>query len=395
MGKDVNKRKSISRSKFLTELVISAVIIGLGGYAAKTCYDRISDVGQSPYAAQQDVIDENIIVPTTEPVDPNKIIYENAELAPRDKFKGSLILVNEDWQYYAGGEDLVSINEKLEEDGVDCFIGYDNSAQVLSVVYENLRDMLVDFNAASGYDDILIEGAFRTNERQQELYDNDLELTGNTTSDRVALPGHSEHECGYAVDFGIVTEGVEYDGTGEYDWINQNCWKYGFILRYAEDKTDITKIKFEPWHYRYVGVPHAYYMSKNGICLEEYIDLLRDYTYEGEHLEFKDDNGTEYEIYYVPSDDGAETMHIPVPSSLKYDISGNNADGFIITVYPGVEADSSAQEQMDAAVGTAAADTTEAAEETSAEDETSGEEETDAEDGDADGEEEETSAEEE
>ena len=88
-------------------------------------------------------------------------------------------------------------------------------------------------------------------------------------------------------------------------------------------------------------------------------------------------------------------MHIPVPSSLKYDISGNNADGFIITVYPGVEADSSAQEQMDAAVGTAAADTTEAAEETSAEAETSGEEETDAEDGDADGEEEETSAEEE
>ena len=100
---------------------------------------------------------------------------------------------------------------------------------------------------------------------RQELYDADLEDTGEDTSTLVAKPGYSEHETGYAMDFSLFEDGIsaDYDGTGEYDWINQNCAHYGFILRYPENKTDLTEIRYESWHYRYVGQPHAYYMQQN------------------------------------------------------------------------------------------------------------------------------------
>ena len=181
-------------------------------------------------------------------------------------------------------------------------------------------------------DTLIIYGSFRSTEFQQQLYDDDLANTGEGESTRVAKPGFSEHETGYAFDFS-ETENYDYDGTGDFAWINENCFKYGFIVRYTEEKEGITQIQDEPWHFRYVGIPHAYYITKNGICLEEYIDLLRSYVYEGEHLEITDDSGKSYEVYFVPSDDGSDTTMVPVPVGKEYTISGNNVDGFIVTVY--------------------------------------------------------------
>lgn len=343
MAKDVNKRNSIRSAKLFTEIVISAVILSLGAYGIKTVLDRINPVGSSPFVESSQITDETL-EPVTEPVDPDKIIFESASIPTKQKFDGDLILVNHDHKYFSGNENLVVVNEMLDKDGRTSYVGNDYEMKIIDVMYEPLSRMMDDFNAATGYDDIVIIGGFRTTERQQELYDEDLENTGLEVSDRVALPGHSEHESGYAVDFTTSTT-WDYDGTGEYDWINKNCWKYGFILRYNENKTDITQIKYEPWHYRYVGIPHAYYIYTNDICLEEYIDLLKNYTYESEHLCFTDENGEEYEIYYVPSDDGSENTIVPIPTSVKYEISGNNIDGFIVTVYPNQEptADNSAE----------------------------------------------------
>ncbi|MBP3269014.1 MAG: D-alanyl-D-alanine carboxypeptidase family protein, partial [Ruminococcus sp.] len=120
---------------------------------------------------------------------------------------------------------------------------------------------------------------------------------------------------------------------GDYAWINENCYKYGFIERYKEDKTELTQIQPEPWHFRYVGLPHAYYITKNNLCMEEYISMLSQYVYGEHHLEFTDENGNGYEVYYVPADMGADNTNIPVPAGKKYDISGNNIDGFIVTLY--------------------------------------------------------------
>ena len=110
--------------------------------------------------------------------------------------------------------------------------------------------------------------------------------------------------------------------------------EYGIILRYPENKTDITQIQYEPWHYRYVGIPHAFYMSQNHITLEEYTELLRtNYAYESQHLEIQYDANNKCEVYFVKSDDSSQNTYIPVPSGKKYEISGNNSDGFIVTAY--------------------------------------------------------------
>ena len=243
----------------------------------------------------------------------------------------------------------VGVSEQFDNDGVDFIVGNDYNVQLRKTPLLALEQMARDFYAAKNINDLIVISGYRTQEQQKELYDNDLAQTGLDYSELVAKAGYSEHQTGYSIDFSTSTT-WDYDGQGDYAWIDENCWKYGYILRYAENKTELTKIKYEPWHYRYVGVPHAYYMYKNGICMEEYIERLKQYTYEGEHLTFTDDNGKNYELYYVPSDDGNETTYVPVPVSLKYEVSGNNIDGFIVTVYtdestaPAEQSDSSSAE---------------------------------------------------
>ena len=85
-------------------------------------------------------------------------------------------------------------------------------------------------------------------------------------------PGTSEHQTGLAVDMDTLGSfTVEFAWTTEYYWLQENAWKFGFILRFPQDKEEVTSITFEPWHYRYVGRYHAKIMHDNGLCLEEYI----------------------------------------------------------------------------------------------------------------------------
>ena len=86
----------------------------------------------------------------------------------------------------------------------------------------------------------------------------------------VAVPGTSEHQLGLAVDINADTSVCSKDAV--YDWLDQNSYKYGFIHRYPSDKTDITGVINEPWHYRYVGVEAATEIHEKGITLEEYLD---------------------------------------------------------------------------------------------------------------------------
>lgn len=344
--KDINKRKSIQHSKLITELCISAVIMLSAGYIVYKGSSRTRIVEKSPLV-ELDSTDE--LSTPDDTIDENKVIFQNIEVSTKDKFKGDLILVNNDHQYFSGGEDLVGVSEQFDNDGVDFIVGNDYNVQLRKTPLLALEQMARDFYAAKNINDLIVISGYRTQEQQKELYDNDLAQTGLDYSELVAKAGYSEHQTGYSIDFSTSTT-WDYDGQGDYAWIDENCWKYGYILRYAENKTELTKIKYEPWHYRYVGVPHAYYMYKNGICMEEYIERLKQYTYEGEHLTFTDDNGKNYELYYVPSDDGNETTYVPVPVSLKYEVSGNNIDGFIVTVYtdestePAEKSDSSSAE---------------------------------------------------
>jgi len=85
----------------------------------------------------------------------------------------------------------------------------------------------------------------------------------------VAVPGTSEHQLGIAID--INGDGSNSSSEVVYDWLANNAYKYGFILRYPSDKVEITKTQFEPWHYRYVGEKAAGEIYSQGICLEEYL----------------------------------------------------------------------------------------------------------------------------
>lgn len=122
--------------------------------------------------------------------------------------------------------------------------------------------------------------AYRSLERQVTVFNNKLQENKNKgmsddeayeeTAKYVAIPGTSEHSLGLAIDINSLEE--SFENTKQFEWLYKNCAKYGFILRYPKDKVDITKISYEPWHYRYVGVDISTEIMANEWCLEEYME---------------------------------------------------------------------------------------------------------------------------
>lgn len=91
------------------------------------------------------------------------------------------------------------------------------------------------------------------------------------TRERILPAGHSEHNMGFAMD--VVSASADFVSTKEYSWLTEHAHEYGFILRYPENKTQITGVMYEPWHWRYVGEKAAKEMQQSGQCLEEYLGL--------------------------------------------------------------------------------------------------------------------------
>lgn len=109
--------------------------------------------------------------------------------------------------------------------------------------------------------------------------------------------------------------------------------QYGFIQRYRAGKEHITGIACEPWHFRYVGEPHAAFMEREDLCLEQYIERLRRCSFDGERLIMEDER-RRLEIYYVPCGDRNLT-EVPIPVCDDYRLSGDNAGGLIVTAISG------------------------------------------------------------
>lgn len=120
--------------------------------------------------------------------------------------------------------------------------------------------------------------AYRSYERQKQIYDNNVRSRGTTQTDKVsAVPGSSEHQTGLSIDVSSDSVGcsieTSFGSTKEGKWLEKNCYKYGFIIRYPKDKTKITGYSYEPWHIRYVGKNLAKYLYKNNLTLEEYYKI--------------------------------------------------------------------------------------------------------------------------
>lgn len=122
---------------------------------------------------------------------------------------------------------------------------------------------------------------FRSYELQQSLYNRYCDRDGKAAADRYsARPGHSEHQSGLALDLNEISS--SFANTAEGKWVEKNCHKYGFILRYPRDKEAQTGYMYEPWHIRYVGVSVAEKIYNSGLCLEEYFGITSVYPPEEE-----------------------------------------------------------------------------------------------------------------
>lgn len=319
------KKKSGNGAAIFFDVILSLALIGGIGYGGYYLFNQGKSVDQkSNYT-------ENIMEETTQE-EPSEIgmVYDSIEISNQEVYDGSLVLVNQDFPFQGSEENLVSIYQMMLEKECHSFGARDGDVKVQREYAENMISLFDAFYNETYDNNIIVQSGYRSPERQQELYDEDLANTGLDYSDRVAKSGYSEHQTGWCVDLSLYE--ADYDGTGIYSYINEHCADYGIILRYPENKVEVTRFSFEPWHYRYIGVPHAGYVMQNGICLEEYIALLYGYAYENEHLQLTDSNNRIYEIYYYPADTENEITVLPVPADKNYTVSGNNKDGFIVTV---------------------------------------------------------------
>ena len=183
---------------------------------------------------------------------------------------------------------LVNKNYKIPEGYSVELEEVEKTHKVDKRITESLKQMLSDARK-EGLSPIICS-SYRTNAKQQKLYNNKVtqykkwgyssEEAKELASYWVAIPGTGEHETGLAVDivskeYQILDEKQEQ--TDVQKWLIENSYKYGFILRYPTNKKDITMINYEPWHYRYVGIDNATYMKEQDMCLEEYIDYLKQF----------------------------------------------------------------------------------------------------------------------
>ena len=239
--------------------------------------------------------------------------------------KGYLILVSSEYGYdFEANADFIelvtlndieSFNHVCENDGM----------QVGGRILSYLDQMLDDCDAAVGSEDTSIASAYRSIDYQSQLYaEISAEYGEEYAAQYVANPGYSEHHTGLSVDLGIFSDGYaqSFSESTNSEWVRANCFKYGFIRRYTEEKAGITGISNEAWHFRYVGIPHATYMYDNNLCLEEYLEVVKGYSQDAPLM--ISCNSGDYAVWYT-----AENV-VRMPE-YDYEVSGNNYDGYIVT----------------------------------------------------------------
>lgn len=176
-------------------------------------------------------------------------------------------------------------------------------------VIENYAELIADIKKHVG-ENLFVMSHYRNEQQQKDLYEED--------KNKAALPGASEHQTGLALDVYVSN----YAGAGFFksaagQYVNKYSWKYGFIIRYPLFKKRITGIIFEPWHIRYVGMPHSEIIYKKGITLEEYIHS------------FEMDKYYKYGSYYISRQKGDNLL---IPCNLNdIVVSPDNTGCYIIT----------------------------------------------------------------
>ena len=238
----------------------------------------------------------------------DKTVIDQQEISLEQEsiYRGDLVLINRESGLQEHPTNLTAIPQNIASN-----VSVDSEHLIQEHVLAPLWEM---FTAAEN-DGILhftINSAYRSGLLQQQLYE-------ENGADYALPAGYSEHQTGLSLDIGSKKGTMHSVNEGK--WLAENAARFGFILRYPENKTDITGIAFEPWHFRYVGLPHSMMMAKKDFVFEEYVNYLRDkkeYTMKI--------NDVTYFVQYVEQQPFAK-----IPESQSFKISGDNINGFIIT----------------------------------------------------------------
>lgn len=270
--------------------------------------------------------------PAGGPIAPsNGVDYVFEEYGKDGIHKGDLILVKEGYEYVfpnADDTDLVSVLGNKNN-----AYSANQNAKLEANTVKKFNALMTELKNETGFSSIYVYEGYRSYDKQDSYFNNP------SIKDEVAA-GLSEHHTGICMDLKIYKNDLMYELEHEPEilsWIKANAYRQGFVDRYPEGKEQTTGVDHD-WatstpstHIRYVGYAHAYYMTQNKLCLEEYLSLLSaNYSYEGEHLTIAGDDGNAYEVYYVKSE-GDKTA-VPVPADFEYTVSGDNMNGFVVTV---------------------------------------------------------------
>lgn len=244
-----------------------------------------------------------------------KIEYTYLKFSETAMHEGTLILVSPNYSYTGTTpQDCISSYDYMFNDNRDkLFSIKNNEVKAKGIVLENIKDMMSDFYSLYGSASIVLMNAYNPNDKL------------------------SEFAAGYSLEFFYHNSDGSYsvfNPIGTYSWIADNAYRYGFILRYPNEKATVTGMNDSAGVLRYVGMPHSQIMYKNNMCLEEYLEYLKNYSYDNA-IGYTTDDGKNYAIYYAPSEGSQTNIKIPTDSdgdTYKFTISGNNSDGYIITV---------------------------------------------------------------
>ncbi|TKC19873.1 VanY-A/VanY-F/VanY-M family D-Ala-D-Ala carboxypeptidase [Robertmurraya kyonggiensis] len=240
--------------------------------------------------------------------------FQKLEITKEQVYHGNLLLVNKEYPVHEESikSDIINLfrhNELTQGYGL-----LDSEIKLSEEVAREFSEMIIAAEK-EGVRNFTITSGFRDFNEQSVLYQ-------EMGSDYALPAGYSEHNLGLALDVGSTKMKMEIAPEGK--WIEENAWKYGFILRYPKDKTAITGIQYEPWHIRYVGLPHSVIIEEKNFALEEYLEFLKEQKSITATIQ-----GEKFEISYYPV---TEETTIQVPSNLRWEISGNNVEGVIVTV---------------------------------------------------------------
>lgn len=235
---------------------------------------------------------------------------------------GNLILVNAQHSYHEGAAAHTYAPVHAAEHTV---LLERNAVSMLSALMDEI----------DGWGGICAVSGWRSLEEQRELYARSLTEHGKEFTQKfVAFPGCSEHQTGLAIDLAVKKDDIDFicpdfPYTGICQTFRERAARFGFVERYPCGKEEITGIAQEPWHFRYVGTPHAEIMASNHLVLEEYHEFLKKYPYGERHYLYAA-QGASFAVSYLKAQTEGDTR-FEIADHAAVSVSGNNVDGYIIT----------------------------------------------------------------